>query len=783
MLGERQAKQKVIKLTSLNPNTDIAALANEIVEKCKLIHPSKLPEVEQLLYYLQKRPRKQNNNAGEVPSKKNDLDLDPLASDEFDETANLNEIEEYIELLYEDTPNKIRGTALILQLTRNPDNLEEIAHNETVVSALARILREEWKASTELTTNIIYTFFCFSSFSEFHPVILTQKVGAMCVTILDYELNKYKQWTQEIGEKRQVFEKDPSTKKDYERSYKKYQSLVRKQEHLLRVTVYLLLNIAEDTKVEMKMKNKKIVVLLMSLLERNNPELLILVVSFLKKLSIFLENKTDMADNNIIEKIAPLIPHENDDLLNISLRLLLNLTFDAELREKAVKNALVPKLVSLIPSEHHCVVVLCILYHISMDDRFKSFFSYTDCIPVVMKMILECKLERVDIELIALCINLASNKRNAQLICEGNGLRLLMRRALKYKDPLLMKMIRNISQHEGATKKDFMNYIPDLANIIKNYGDEEFVIECVGILGNLNVPDMDYSVMLKEYDLLAYIKSKLIPGEAEDDLVLEVTILTGTIASDEGCASMLAKSGIIQDLIELLRAKQEDDEVVLQIVYVFYQMIFHQATRNVIIKETQAPAYLIDLMHDKNEEVRRICDGTLDIISECDEEWGKKILVEKFRWHNSQWIEMIESHVDEAEEDRNNLLYYDEDDDDDGAFSSDILDRPDLFYGHPEDMFNGMNDGDYPYLTWEGDVDPRYEAELNHMQDPYDRPRTAHGRPDNGMYYGDMMGHASDDYDDDELGYNEHAYDERDMGGMYGMQPGSRSLPHGYGRY
>lgn len=71
-------------------------------------------------------------------------------------------------------------------------------------------------------------------------------------------------------------------------------------------------------------------------------------------------------------------------------------------------------------------------------------------------MILECKSERVDIELIALCINLASNKRNAQLICEGNGLRLLMRRALKYKDPLLMKMIRNISQHEGTTKKDFM---------------------------------------------------------------------------------------------------------------------------------------------------------------------------------------------------------------------------------------------------------------------------------------------------------------------------------------
>ena len=75
----------------------------------------------------------------------------------------------------------------------------------------------------------------------------------------------------------------------------------------------------------------------------------------------------------------------------------------------------------------------------------------------------------------------------------------------------------------------------------------------------------------------------------------------GTIASDESCAAMLASSGIIHDLIELLRAKQEDDELVLQIVYVFYQMVFHQATQNVIVKETQAPAYLIDLMHDKNE--------------------------------------------------------------------------------------------------------------------------------------------------------------------------------------
>ena len=45
------------------------------------------------------------------------------------EQANINDLEEYLELLYEDVPEKLKGAALILQLARNPDNLEEIFQN------------------------------------------------------------------------------------------------------------------------------------------------------------------------------------------------------------------------------------------------------------------------------------------------------------------------------------------------------------------------------------------------------------------------------------------------------------------------------------------------------------------------------------------------------------------------------------------------------------------------------------------------------------------------------
>ena len=89
-----------------------------------------------------------------------------------------------------------------------------------------------------------------------------------------------------------------------------------------------------------------------------------------------------------------------------------------------------------------------------------------------------------------------------------------------------------------------------------------------------------------------------------DDLILESVLLAGTAAMDDQCANLLAQEGIVQQLVNLLKAKQEDDgllfcnfrssflinylELVCQIVYVFYQMVFHDCTRHLFL-ETNAP--------------------------------------------------------------------------------------------------------------------------------------------------------------------------------------------------
>ena len=79
--------------------------------------------------------------------------------------------------------------------------------------------------------------------------------------------------------------------KNYERELKKLNLMIAKQDKLFYISLTTLLNMAEDYQIEKKMKNRKIVSILVRMLERNDFHLLIVVLLFLKKLSIIGENK------------------------------------------------------------------------------------------------------------------------------------------------------------------------------------------------------------------------------------------------------------------------------------------------------------------------------------------------------------------------------------------------------------------------------------------------------------------------------------------------------------
>jgi hypothetical protein len=60
-------------------------------------------------------------------------------------------------------------------------------------------------------------------------------------------------------------------------------------------------------------------------------------------------------------------------------------------------------------------VVLGLLYHCSMEDKYKSMFTYTDAVDKVYDMLMRVQELRNTPELIALAVNLTQNPRNAEV--------------------------------------------------------------------------------------------------------------------------------------------------------------------------------------------------------------------------------------------------------------------------------------------------------------------------------------------------------------------------------
>lgn len=84
------------------------------------------------------------------------------------------------------------------------------------------------------------------------------------------------------------------------------------------------------------------------MLGRNNPDLLFIAFNFIKKLSIFGENKNEMKEGGIIEKLNRFIPCNNTLLLQMNLRTLINLSFDQEIRIQMNDTGMIPKLVEIL---------------------------------------------------------------------------------------------------------------------------------------------------------------------------------------------------------------------------------------------------------------------------------------------------------------------------------------------------------------------------------------------------------------------------------------------------
>uniref|UniRef100_A0A1I7XMF8 Kinesin-associated protein 3 n=1 Tax=Heterorhabditis bacteriophora TaxID=37862 RepID=A0A1I7XMF8_HETBA len=272
-----------INLKDLNSDVDISVLAEVILEKCSIIPDHLRHELEQVLFYLQKRTNSVNRKStSSISSLLNENGLTCSIK------ADIDQIENYIELFYENVADKNRGVLCILELTKTISNLQYLIENETLIGALARVFREDWRKNFDLGTNIIKIFVELSSYNQFQATLSHHRIGALCLNAIEYELRRGDIWADSI-------------RNGDEKTAKKCRLAIRKQHILLAACINLLINLAHDVSVELKMVRRDIVPMLLKCLDyRDSRELILVTVQFLLKLSIFEENKAIMLMRDIL---------------------------------------------------------------------------------------------------------------------------------------------------------------------------------------------------------------------------------------------------------------------------------------------------------------------------------------------------------------------------------------------------------------------------------------------------------------------------------------------------
>jgi hypothetical protein len=80
--------------------------------------------------------------------------------------------------------------------------------------------------------------------------------------------------------------------------------------------------------------------------------------------------------------------------------------------------------------------------------------------------------------------------------------------------------------------------------------------------------------LVVDHNLVPFLSKLLVPDFSQDDVVLEVVLFVGALALEPTQrAPLLATSRLLRPFHALFQEKQHDNELTLQLLYVFYRLL------------------------------------------------------------------------------------------------------------------------------------------------------------------------------------------------------------------
>ena len=413
------------------------------------------------------------------------------------------------------------------------------------------------------------------------------------------------------------------------------------QVQLLRLSLYLLLNISENEKTELKIINKGLINILFKMLKINNKELVILSLSFMKKISIYHDNIVKYRHMNIVERLDEALLSQNKIMTHIILRFYFNLSFDSVFQLHFANDEFVSKLITFARSLEYRSLIFCILYHISIRFECVSAFLHKNSISFFRQCLHEKVDDCTEPELLSLLINLLTNLEFSNLFLDTDILNYIIFRSISLQDVLLLRLARTALQHNffcntltlhlGAFRDVFLNF--------KNF---DMLLEIIAILCIIFEKQPEIAMELFDDDFFHFVLVKFsCCYEFDDDVILEFLSFFCKLMPLQNFNVL--RCNIVElmgYLLNLFEKKLEDKELVLKILYVLYSVLYTFATNN-FTSLYQVTQWLIQMIEYRSSLINIYCYNCLDLLLANNCSYTVEILKQKFLMHNIQWLEFV----------------------------------------------------------------------------------------------------------------------------------------------
>jgi uncharacterized protein YPO0396 len=110
--------------------------------------------------------------------------------------------------------------------------MEEMIEHESLLPAVSRILRDDYKKSLDLSLYLLNVFYAYSHFTDFHTLLIENQIGDTCMKIIEYEIKRYKTRVNEYTKKAQMV-RDAQNTPSADIDLKDLQNQFRKEEKRL----------------------------------------------------------------------------------------------------------------------------------------------------------------------------------------------------------------------------------------------------------------------------------------------------------------------------------------------------------------------------------------------------------------------------------------------------------------------------------------------------------------------------------------------------------------------